>query len=203
MDQTVELFSGRDSAFSHVAMALGFETFTVDIDPGVSPSLVGDILVLRGELLPQNPLVVWAAPPGAEAFKRPESWESDGSWAPRDAAAERAVATFRAAVGLITQIKPTWWFIENPRSFLRDMPLVAGFNRGYPSRTRRTIRHDQFGGNGPGETDVWTNAYWWIPRPTESESNPDVLPSRRVPPYVFAEVFQQLEDMRAGGPIRV
>ena len=191
-EQTVELFCGS-KPFSQIASALGFFTFTVDADPAHAADLVADIRSLSANQLPSNPLIIWAAPPDAAAFYDPDSWEKDGSYYPATPLAEEAIGVWRATISLISGMKPVWWFIENPKSLLRTMPVNAGFNRGYPTRNRHTIRHDQYGGNGDSETDVWTNAFWWIPRPTESASNETVLKQRRVPPYVYAEIFEQLE----------
>lgn len=199
-EQTVELFCGS-KPFSQLAGALGYGVFTVDSNPAWAPNLTADIRTLAADALPSSPFIVWAAPPDASAFHDPESWDKDGSFYPANPAAEQAVELFRSTISVITAMKPTWWFIEHPKSLLRKMPLTAGFNRGYPSRNRHTIRHDQYGGNGSGETDVWTNAYWWIPRPSESASNEDVLEQRRVPPYVYAEIFEQLErHQKANAP---
>jgi hypothetical protein len=192
-EQTVELFCGS-KPFSQLAEALGYGVFTVDINPARSPDLTADIRAVAAGSLPSSPFIVWAAPPDAPAFHDPESWDKDGSFHPANSAAEKAVELFRSTISTITAMKPTWWFIEHPKSLLRKMPLTAGFNRGYPSRSRQTIRHDQYGGNGDGETDVWTNAFWWIPRPAESDSSEDVPVQRRVPPYVYAEIFEQLEN---------
>lgn len=207
-EQTVELFCGA-KVFSNIAGALGFKTFTVDINPDVAPDLTADVRTVSPSGLPMRPLIVWAAPPDAAAFVNPGSWTTDGSFAATDAAAEEAIATFGKAVTLVALLKPTWWFIENPKSLLRKMPITAGFNRGYPSRIRHTIRHDQYGGNGAVETDVWTNAHWWKPGTAEAVPNSAVPRGRRVPPFVFSEIFAQLEQYReqtargGGGGLRV
>ena len=195
-EQTVELFCGS-KPFSQIAGALGYGVFTVDINPAWSPDLTADIRSLSADELPSAPLVVWAAPPDAAAFHDPESWGKDGSFDPIGSAAENAVDLFRKTIALITMMKPTWWFIENPKSLLRTMPLTAGFNRGYPTRTRRTIKHSEYGSPSGRESDVWTNAYWWIPRPEPDENGPpEAKGPRRVPPYVYAEILGQLDTHR-------
>jgi len=146
VEQTVELFCGETKAFSSIAEALGFATFTVDINPAVSPTLVADIKTVELSLLPPSPFIAWAAPPAFPVFNDRKSWESDGSFYPLTPEAETGIAVIRKTVGLLSELKPTWWFIENPKSHLREMPLFAGFNRGYPSRNRYTIRHDEYGG---------------------------------------------------------
>jgi hypothetical protein len=194
VDQTVELFCGERKAFSAIGRALGYSAFTVNINPAFEPDLVADIRTVDLNKLPKKPLMVWAAPPDA-GFAR-EHWTGID---PADQEREAAMALFRMTMRALYEMDPTWWFIENPKGPLRSLPVLAGFNRGYPSRNRHTIRHDEFGGRGGEETDVWTNAYWWIPRPGERTGEGSVETGRRVPPLVFAEIFSQLDAYRSTG----
>lgn len=198
MEQTAELFSGREQPFSKIAEALGYSTFTVDKNPEASPSLVSVIGQLQVRELPSSPLVVWAAPPYHDVFRSAESWDSDGSLYPRTDEAQAAINIIRETVGLLAALKPTWWFIEHPKSLLRKMPLFAGFNRGYPTRNRQTIKHSQFGGKMACETDIWTNAYWWLPKPADESGDIGTIgqPCERVPPFVYAQMFEQFDIYR-------
>lgn len=194
MEQTVELFCGETKAFSSIASALGFATFTVDVNPDVKPSFVADVRTLDASAAPSSPLIVWAAPPG-------NGFEA-GHWNgidPTDKTGELALEIFRATVSAISMLNPKWWFIESPKSVLRGLPVVAGFNRGYPTRNRHTIRHDEYGGRSTAQTDVWTNAYWWIPRPGQRDGSEGSETGRRVPPLVFSEIFDQLDVYRQTG----
>ncbi len=194
MEQTVELFCGEAKAFSSIASALGFATFTVDMNPEVNPSLVADVRTLDASAFPSSPLIVWAAPP-ANGFEAAH-WNGMD---PVDETGELALQTFEATVSALSMLRPKWWFIENPKSVLRRLPIVAGFNRGYPSRNRQTIRHDEYGGRTAAQTDVWTNAYWWIPRPGEAGGSEGADTERRVPTTVFAEIFEQLDTYQKTG----
>lgn len=196
MDQTVELFCGETKAFSSLAGALGFSTFTVDANPAVSPDLVADIRSATQSNLPAAPLIVWAAPPFSPTFTDRKCWETDGSFEPATAEAAEAIAVVRSTIGLLTMLKPTWWFLESPKSLLRRMPLFAGFNRGYPSRNRLTFRSDEWGGSSDAETDVWTNAYWWLPRAEERDGAGGSVTGRRIPPFALAAMFDHLEHHR-------
>jgi hypothetical protein len=206
LDQTVELFCGS-KPFSKVASALGYATFTVDRDASLNPDLVASVGQIQPGKIPAAPLIVWAAPPGNPVFHSKANWEADGSFYPRNEDAEQALNLFRETVGLITQLKPTWWFIENPKSLLRKMPVVAGFNRGYPSRTRQTLNHGDYGGSRKQQSDIWTNAYWWTPKPMDSED--ETKPhggqgftadpadaSSRLPPYAYAEMLDHFDRYR-------
>jgi hypothetical protein len=199
LDQTVELFCGEQKRFSRIADALGYTTFTVDIKPAAKADLTVEIVPASADLMPQHPLIVWASPPDSPTFKNRECWESDGSFYPVTQEAEAAITTIRNVIGTMTALKPTWWFMEHPKSLLRSMPLFAGFNRGYPTRNRHTIRHDEYGGASDEETDVWTNAYWWIPRRREGDGSGGIETGRRVPPMVFSEMLEQLDQYRVTG----
>lgn len=190
-EQTVELFSGEEKTFSLIASALGYKTFTVDKNPSFSPSLVADVGDLKAVQLPEKPLIVWAAPP-CRAFAAASAWKSGEPATPE---AEDALDLLGRTITLIAMTHPTWWFLETPKSPLRKMPLMAGFNRGYPSRNRHTIKHDEYGGASGRETDIWTNAFWWLPRPAEASIGEENS-SRRVPPYAIAEILNQLDAYR-------
>ena len=196
MDQTVELFCGETKTFSNLAGALGFSTFTMDLNAEVVPNLVADIRTAAADQLPAAPIIVWAAPPTSPTFTDLKSWHTDGSFAPATPEAEDAISLVRATLGLMTMLKPTWWFLESPKSLLRRMPLFAGYNRGYPTRNRLTFRSDEWGGSSNTEIDVWTNAYWWVPRAGEREGAGGSDTDRRIPPLALATMFEHLERYR-------
>jgi hypothetical protein len=199
VEQTVEIFCGQEKTFSSIAGALGFKTFTIDKDPTVSPNLLVDILGADASELPSSPLMVWAAPPDSAVFSDRKHWESDGSFHPATSEAETAMALVRRTINLTTAMNPTWWFLEHPRSLLRGMPTFAGFNRGYPTRNRLTFRSDEWGGKSGMEVDVWTNAYWWLPRAGDRNSEKGSQTGRRVPPFAISTMFEQLEQYRTTG----
>jgi len=199
MDQTVELYSGAEKPFSKIAEALGYAATSVDPNREAGATVTGSIVEDLAARLPRAPLIVWAAPPFSEVLSTKAEWENDGSFYPKTADAQLAIDQLRNTIGLLHALKPTWWFIEQPKSLVRNMPLLAGFNRGYPSRNRRTMRYDEFGGNAETESDVWTNAYWWIPRPGERDATSGVQSGSRVPPFAIAQMFEQLEHYRQTG----
>lgn len=198
MDQTVELFCGDQKPFSSIARSLGYATFTVDQDPASQADLVVASLPVSSSEIPQAPLIVWASPPDSSTFTNRACWENDGSFYPLTHEAEIAIGIIRNTISAITALKPKWWFLESPKSLLRSMPLFAGFNRGYPSRNRLTIKHNEFGGKNAAESDVWTNAYWWIPRPGSGSSERESA-DRRVPPFAIAQMLEQLNDYKRTG----
>jgi len=192
LEQTIELFSG-EKPFSLIAQALGFKTFPVDRDAGTSPKLVGDIRDLEASRLPRGPHLIWAAPPISNLFY-PQAWLDDEPATPE---ARDSMDLLRKTLTLMHGSEGMWWFLETPTGLPRQMPLMSGFNRGHPSRVRHTIRHGAYGGDETQCSDVWTNAYWWTPRPENAEFS--IASSRRpprVPAPVFAEIFDQLEQYR-------
>ena len=193
LDQTVELFSG-EKAFSLIAGSLGFRTFTVDKDPATSPNLVSDIRLVSPDQVPQGPHLIWATPPG-RALTSPDAWLDDDEPATKEV--REAMEVLMAAGSLMAATKPMWWFLETPARLPRQRPLLAGFNRGYPNRIRHTISHEQYGGGAGRYSDIWTNAYWWSPTEIVSElAIPSSADSARVPPYVFVEIFEHLDNYR-------
>lgn len=204
--RTIELFCGTKS-FSTVAARHGFDTFTVDIEPLFSPDLVADIQRLDVALLPKHPFILWASPP-CEAFSVAaigKNWNSDRTPKhPRAILAQKLVAK---TLRIIREVRPSWWFIENPRGMLRTLPLMRGL-------ARHTVTYCQYGDTRQKPTDIWTNADWWRPlppcspgascheaAPRGSRTGTQGLKRRedraRIPSALFAEIFGQLaSDMR-------
>jgi len=198
--RTIELFCGTKS-FSTVAARYGFDAFTVDIEPLFRPYLVADILHLDAAKLPRRPLILWASPP-CEAFSVAaigKNWHPDGAPKhPRAVAAQKLVAK---TLAVIREVRPVWWFIENPRGMLRTLPLMRGLSR-------RTVTYCQYGDIRQKPTDIWTNAAWWKPlrpcspgaacheaAPRGSRSGTQGLKRRedraRIPHALFEELFRQ------------
>lgn len=197
MDQTVELFSGPERPFSRVAAALGYQTFTFDPDPRSGAKLVGDARTVSADLLPQEPLIVWTAPP-CEAFANAQDWAQGMA---QTVSARQAEEVLGAAITLMSRLRPKWWFVETPKlDVIRKLPLMTGFNRGYPSRIRKTVTHGDYGSETPGQTDIWTNAFWWRPEPLPASGSPKTakgaMPILRAPPPVYSEILTQLDSYR-------
>lgn len=206
--QTIEFFCGTKS-FSNVAARRGHQTFTVDIVPAFSPDILADIHDVSASQLPEQPVVLWASPP-CQAFSVAaigHNWNHDRT--PKHPRAVEAQKVVRKTIALIVTLKPDWWFIENPRGMLRHMPLMRGFHR-------QTVTYCQYGGTAQKPTDIWTNAYWWHPKPMCAprsachESAPrgsrcgtqalkDAKERSRIPSALFEEIFSQLEARYRAG----
>ena len=59
---------------------------------------------------------------------------------------------------LIEDLKPRYWFIENPRGMLRKQWFMESLHR-------KTVTYCQYGDFRQKPTDIWTNAIHWCPRP--------------------------------------
>jgi len=135
----LELFSGS-KIMARTFENLGFQTFTIDIDPMTDPDLAVDIfdlapLDLEAELKPgRNRLtVVWASPDctrwsyanGADCEFR------NANPNPLSEEALNAIQMVKHTLFLIEQLEPTYWFLENPfhgalknQDFMKNIPFV-------------------------------------------------------------------------------
>ena len=155
----LELFAGTGS-FSRVAREMGFRTFTVDKDARFSPDLVADVLALKVADLPpefRNPSVVWASPPcqGFSVMNFRRNWVKPGF--PRSPKAREGLALLNRTVELLKELRPKYFFVENPRGMMRKFPFMANYRR-------VTVNYCQYGFSYMKPTDIWTNCGAWVPR---------------------------------------
>ena len=103
----LDLFSGTGSV-GEAFKAMGFEVFSVDIDPRNSPTITVDVTVWQywKTFLPQFFDVVACCPPCTEFSRAMTS-------RPRDLS--KADKIVKAALEVIGYLQPTFWFMENPR----------------------------------------------------------------------------------------
>jgi len=144
----IELFSGSGE-MSEAFAKFGFRTFEIDFDESVNPDKVADILDLLPADLPKNPYVIWASPDCTYfsiANNKGRHFAKGGE--PLSDEAKHACRVVERTIWLIEQLKPTYWFIENPRGHLRAQPFMKRF-------TRTTVMYCAYGAPTQKPTDIW------------------------------------------------
>ncbi len=199
--KTIELFAGTRS-FSIVAQSLGHDTFTTDYEEIDGQDLVADIRTLHASDFPYRPDVLWASPPceGFSVAAIGKNWHHDNT--PKTDSARRSVDLVEHTLRIIEELKPKYFFIENPRGKLRKLPLLQHL-------ARWTVSYCQYGDTRMKPTDIWTNTYWWTPRPmckngdtchvsaprgskTGTQGIHGYKDRSRIPSELFREIFDSL-----------
>ena len=208
--RTTELFCGTKS-FSQVMESAGHDTFTVDNEDSFNPSLVIDILNLEPLALPIEPDVLWASPPceGFSVASIGANWTGGyRGYEPKSDTARNSIALAKKTIEIVKETRPKWWFIENPRGLLRKMTFMEDFLRD-SGGTRYTIWYCRYGDSRAKPTDIFTNAKWFIPRPTCHNGNKDHVAAprgsktgtqgihgyknrSRIPPDLFHDILNQI-----------
>lgn len=161
--KVLELFAGTRSV-SKAFEKRGHETFTVDWDrqhenidwyADISKITANDILERFGQ-----PDVIWASPDcttySVAGISHHRKKDENGNLVPISEYAKFCDYTNAHVIELIKELKPKYWFIENPRGGMRKM----NFMKGLP---RYTVTYCQYMTDEPLEkrrmkpTDIWTN----------------------------------------------
>lgn len=154
MSKLLELFCGTKSV-SKVFEKHGWKTFTVDFNKKFKPDLVCDMLYFNKSMLGKfKPDVIWASPP-CETFSMCGHNYYMGY--PTNAKCYIGLALVYKTLEIIRELKPKYWFIENPRAGLRSV----WFMKPLP---RYTVTYCQYGFDRMKPTDIWTNAEWPNPK---------------------------------------
>ena len=168
--ETLELFAGTGSFSRHMEKH-GHSVCRVENEPlnGYPVELPYDVMELGGEDLP-TPDILWASPPcegfSVAAIGRHWQKNSDGTASPKHETARHGVELLMNTMRLIEETEAVWWFVENPRGMMRTIfDQYAESECLWPKYTRHTVTYCQYGDTRMKPTDIWTNAYWWTPRP--------------------------------------
>lgn len=156
----LELFAGTRSigtAFErrgHDVYSIEWDKKFPDID------LYADISELTADEILQkfgHPDVIWASPDcttfsiAAISHHRRKNQETGNLDAVSDYA-KFCDAVDQNVLRLIRELKPRYWFIENPRGGMRKMTWMQGL-------PRYTVTYCQYGDSRMKPTDIWTNHF--------------------------------------------
>ena len=154
--KVLELFAGTRS-ISKAFEKRGHETFSVEWDRDFEKiDLYADIGNLNAEMIVEKfgkPDVIWASPDcttfsiaaiSHHRIKRENTLE------PKSEYAKFCDKVDKNMLKLIHDLKPVYYFIENPRGGMRKMEWMQE----YP---RYTVTYCQYGDTRMKPTDIWTN----------------------------------------------
>lgn len=156
--KVLELFAGTRS-ISKAFEARGHETFCVEWDKSFDNiDLHADIGTLTAQDILERfgrPDVIWASPDcstfsvmaiSKHRKKNPQTGELD----PVTDYAKFCDAVDQHVLELIRELRPEFWFIENPRAGMRKMSWMQGL-------PRYTVTYCKYGETRMKPTDIWTN----------------------------------------------
>lgn len=160
--RVLELFAGSRS-IGKVAEELGHQVFSVDVKDFEKIDLVKDIEFLTKKDIPFIPDFIWASPPCTTYSIAAIGHHRDMGKPKTDFAAKSdrlVLKTFE----LIQELNPKFWYIENPRGYLRKMDFMKGI-------PKTTVWYCRYGDKRAKPTDIWSNNIYslfnpngWNPR---------------------------------------
>lgn len=155
--KVLELFAGTRS-ISKAFEERGYETYSIEWDKDfenislyddVNNVTAKDIIKLCGGI----PDVIWASPDcttySIAAISHHRKYVDD-VLIPVSDYAKFCDKTNKHVLDLIQELKPKYYFIENPRGGLRKMDFMKGLYR-------YTVTYCQYGDTRMKPTDIWTN----------------------------------------------
>lgn len=156
--KVLELFAGTRS-IGKAFEARGHEVFSVEWDKNFDHiDLYADIGTLTAQDILDRfgrPDVIWASPDcttfsvAAISYHRRRNAET-GSLEPITEYARFCDKVDQHVLDLIRELRPSFWFIENPRGGMRKMAWMQGL-------PRHTVTYCQYGDTRMKPTDIWTN----------------------------------------------
>lgn len=157
--KVLELFAGTRS-IGKAFEAAGHEVYSVDWDKQFKDiDLYADIGQLSAqdiiELCGGVPDVIWASPDcttysiAGIRFHREKDWKND-TLIPISDYAKQCDQINAHVMELIQELKPKYFYIENPRGGFRKMDFIQNI-------PRYTITYCQYGDTRMKPTDIWTN----------------------------------------------
>lgn len=155
--KVLELFAGTRS-IGKAFEARGHEVYSVEWDKKFENiDLYADIMTVTAEQIIREfgrPDVIWASPDcttySVAAISTHRRREPNGNLSQVTDYAKFCDAVNKHAVGLIEELNPKYYFIENPVGGLRKMDFMCDL-------PRYTVTYCQYGERRQKPTDIWTN----------------------------------------------
>ena len=155
--KVLELFAGTRS-IGKAFEAHGHQVFSVEWDKRFDGiDLYADVMTVTAEDVIEKfgrPDVIWASPDcttySVAAISKHRHREPNGNLIPKTQYAAFCDTVNAHVIELIMQLKPKFWFIENPVGGLRKMNFMQGL-------PRHTVTYCQYGERRQKPTDIWTN----------------------------------------------
>lgn len=178
--KVLELFAGTRS-IGKAFEARGHEVFSVEWNKDFENiDLYADIGQLTAsEIIEKfgHPDVIWASPDCtsysvAAISKHRRKNPVTGSLDPISDYAKFCDKVNQHVLELIRELKPTYWFIENPRGGMRKMEWMQGL-------PRYTVTYCKYGEERMKPTDVWCNHPDPKFLPPSKNGDPDHVPAPR------------------------
>ena len=137
---------------------MGMQTFTSDYKCFDKIDYICDILQFDVSKIPFKPDIIWASPPCttfsiASCYHH---WNKDRT--PKTKECFKGIEMVKKTLEIIKNLKPRYFYIENPRGLLRKMDFIQNIG------IRNTITYCQYGETRMKPTDIWTNNLNWKPR---------------------------------------
>lgn len=155
--KVLELFAGTRS-ISKAFEAKGHEVFSVEWDKDFENiNLYADISTLTAKDILKKfgqPDVIWASPDcstySIAGISHHRRQQEGGNLEAVSDYAKFCDKTNKHVLDLINELKPRFYFIENPRGGMRKMDFMKGLYR-------YTVTYCQYGDTRMKPTDIWTN----------------------------------------------
>lgn len=140
----LDLFAGLGGFSAAFEESDRWNVVTVELEERFDPDIQDDIMELRPGDLPDADLVL-ASPPCTQFSMAASRYERFVDGEPQTEDARDAVALVYHTIGLVKAITPSYWFLENPQGYLRQV-------LGHPTGR---VTYCQYGTAYMKPTDLW------------------------------------------------
>ena len=163
----LDLFA-RHNCFIDVAKEFDYEIYTTYHEELVETDQLCDFLDFNINKMIDDvgkPNVIWASPPcnTFSLLSIGHHWNKDKT--PKSEACKKSLKIIDKILQIINDVKPDFWFIENPRAFLRKQKVMEAL-------PRHTVTYCSYNDLRMKPTDIWTNLNW-VPREMCFNNNPN------------------------------